>query len=71
MCTRHIIAFVAFILICAGVKLALLAAPTAEAVSLSTESVGVGVYISQLHQNVSNLPVQNVHDISFVFPGTD
>ena len=65
----HVIAVVAAVLVGAGLKLIFFAAPTAEADTLSIGSVGVDV--SQLHQNVKNLPVQKLHDMSFVFPGDD
>jgi hypothetical protein len=63
MRARHVIA-VAFILVCAVVKLTFFAAPIAQADARSVESVDV----FQIHQAVGKLPVQNVHDMSFVFP---
>ena len=65
MRARHVIA-VAFILVCVAVKLTLLAAPIAEADARSIASGSVDVF--QIHQAVGKLPVQNVHDMSFVFP---
>ena len=65
MRARHVIA-VAFILVCVAVKLTLLAAPIAEADARSIESGSVDVF--QIHQTVGKLPVQKVHDMSFVFP---
>jgi hypothetical protein len=65
MRARHVIAS-AFILVLVGVKLTFLAVPIAEADARSIESGGVDVL--QIHQNVGKLPVQNVHDMSFVFP---
>ena len=65
MRARHVIA-VAFILVCVALKLTLLAAPIAEADSRSIASGSVDVF--QIHQAVGKLPVQNVHDMSFVFP---
>jgi hypothetical protein len=67
MRAHHVIAVVAVVLVGFGVKLIFFAAPTAEADPLSIKSVGVDV--SQLHQNVKDLPVQKFHDMSFVFPG--
>ena len=67
MRAHHVIAVVAVILVGVGVKLIFFTAPTAEADPLSIKSVGVDV--SQLHQNVKNLPVQKLHDMSLVFPG--
>jgi hypothetical protein len=69
MRTHLVIAVVAVILVVAGVKLAFITAPTAEADSLSIKSMGVDVF--QLHQNVRNLPVQKFHDMTFVFPHSD
>ena len=69
MRAHHVIAVVAVILVGVGVKLIFFTAPTAEADPLFIKSVGVDV--SQLHQNVKNLPVQKSHDMSFVFPGSD
>jgi hypothetical protein len=69
MRAHHVIAVVAVILVGVGLKLIFFTAPTAEAVSLSIRSEGVDV--SQLHQNVRNLPVQEFHDMSLVFSGGD
>src|SRR6266571_4474031 len=69
MRAHHVIAVVTVILVGVGVKLIFFTAPTAEADPLSIKSVGVDV--SQLHQNVKNLPVQKLHDMSLVFPGDD
>ena len=69
MRAHHVIAVVAAILVGVGVKLIFFTAPTAEADPLSIKSVGVDV--SQLHQNVKNLPVQKFHDMSLLFPGGD
>jgi hypothetical protein len=69
MRAHHAIAVVAVILVGVGVKLIFFTAPTAEADPLSLKSVGVDV--SQLHQNVKNLPVQKFHDMSFVFSDGD
>jgi hypothetical protein len=62
---NHVIA-VAFILVLVGAKLTFFAAPIAEADARSIESGSVDVF--QIHQAVGKLPVQNVHDMSFVFP---
>ena len=62
---NHVIA-VAFILVLVGAKLTFFAAPIAEADARSIESGSVDVF--QIHQTVGKLPVQNVHDMSFVFP---
>jgi hypothetical protein len=63
MRAHHVIAVVA---VGVGVKLIFFAAPTAEADSLSIKSMSVNV--SQMHQNIKNLPVQEFHDMSLVFP---
>jgi hypothetical protein len=69
MRAHHVIAVVAVILVGVGVKLIFFTAPTAEADTLSIKSVGVDV--SQLHQKVKNLPVQKIHDMTFVFADGD
>jgi len=69
MRAHHVIAIVAVILVGVGVKLTFFAAPTAEAESLSVKSVSLD--ISQMHQNTKNLPVQKLHDMSFVFYAGD
>ena len=65
MRARHVIA-VAFILICVVVKLTFFAAPIADADARSIESGSVDVF--RIHQSIGTLPVQHVHDMSFVFP---
>jgi hypothetical protein len=65
MRARHVIA-VAFILVCVVVKLTFFTAPIAEADARSIASGSVDVF--QIHRNVTKLPVQNVHDMSLVFP---
>jgi uncharacterized protein YjiS (DUF1127 family) len=52
-----------------SMKLTFFAVPTAEADQLSIKSSSMN--ISQMHQNSGNLPVQNFHDLSLVFPGGD
>ena len=64
-----IIAAVAVILIGIGVKLIFFWAPTAEATILSVKSPSMD--ISELHRNTKNLPVQKIHDMSFVFSAGD
>ena len=61
MRARYVIG-VAFILVLAGAKLTFLAVPTAAADARSS------VNVFQIHRTVGKLPVQNVHDMSFVFP---
>ncbi|HET9585198.1 MAG TPA: hypothetical protein VFP38_14240 [Bradyrhizobium sp.] len=47
-------------------KLTFFAAPIAEADARSIESGSVDVF--QIHQSIKKLPVQAIHDMSFVFP---
>jgi len=60
-----IIAAVAVTLIGFGVKLIFFTDPAAEAKVLSLESMSMN--ISELHRNTKNLPVQKIHDMTFVF----
>jgi hypothetical protein len=70
MRAHQVIAVVAVIvMVGVGVNPAFLAAPTAEADSLAIRRAGVDV--SQLYQNVENLPVQECHDRSVVYSGRD
>jgi hypothetical protein len=69
MRAHHVIAIVAVILVGVGLKLTFFAAPAAEADSLSIKSVSLD--ISQMHQNTRNLPVQKLHDMSFIFSEGD
>ena len=67
MRAHHIIAAVAVVLAGAGMKLTFFSTSNAEADWPSSKNVGLDV--SQLHQNVKNLPMQKFHDMSFVFAG--
>ena len=67
MRANHVIA-VAIVLVCVGAKLTFLAAPIAEADSRSIASASVDVF--RMQQNIENLQVQEVHDMTFVFPST-
>ena len=70
MRAHQVIAVVAvLIMVGVGVNPAFLTAPTAGADTLSIRSAGVDV--SQLYQNVENLPVQECHDRSVVYSGRD
>jgi hypothetical protein len=60
MRTRHVIAIVAAILVGFGLKLTFFSGPIAAA------DVG-SVNISEMHQNIKNLPVEKLHDMTFVF----
>jgi hypothetical protein len=51
------------------VKLIFFWAPPAEANLLSVKSVSMD--ISGMHRNAKNLPVQKIHDMTFVFPAGD
>jgi len=57
---------VAIVLVCVGAKLTFLAAPIAEADSRSIAGASVDVF--RIHQSIEKLPVQEIHDMSFVFP---
>jgi hypothetical protein len=65
MRAKHVIA-VAFILVCAVAKLTVVAVPMAQADTGS--SAGGSVDVFRIHQTARTLPLQNVHDMSFVFP---
>jgi hypothetical protein len=65
MHARRVIA-VAFILVLVSVKLTAVSVPIAAADARS--SVGGSVDVFRIHQSVGKLPLQNVHDMSFVFP---
>jgi hypothetical protein len=65
MRARDVIA-VAFILVLVGVKLTFLAVPIAAADARSSGSGSVDVF--QIRQSITKLPVQEIHDMSFVFP---
>jgi hypothetical protein len=69
MRTHHAIAFVAIILIGLGLKLTLFSAPPADADTRAVESLHIDV--SQLQQNIKNLPEQKAHDMTFVFSEGD
>ena len=65
MRARHVIA-VAFVLVCVVVKLTFFAAPIAEADARSIES-GAWMFF-RCTRSIKSLPVQKIHDMSFVFP---
>jgi hypothetical protein len=64
MRVHHAIAIVAIVLIGFGLKLTFFSAPPAEAVPVRMD-------ISQMHQNIRNLPEQRVDDMTFVFSEGD
>jgi hypothetical protein len=59
------IAVVTVILLGFGLKLTFFSGPIAAADAGSTRNVGINV--SEMHQKIKNLPVENVHDMTFVF----
>lgn len=69
MRTHHVIAFVAVILVGFGVKLIFFSELTAEAKPLSVKSVSID--ISEVQRNTKNVPVQKIHDMTFVFVDGD
>jgi hypothetical protein len=69
MRAHHAIAVVAIILIGLGLKLTFFSAPPAEADARSVESLHIDV--SQLQQNIKNLPEQKMHDMTFFFSEGD
>ena len=62
---RNCITLIAVVMIGAGLKMALLSTPPAEAVPAIKSG---GLDIQQMQQNITNLPVQKIHDMTFVFP---
>jgi hypothetical protein len=69
MRAHHAIAVVTVILVAFGLKLTFFSAPIAEADVASVKSVNID--ISQMHQNIKNLPVEKSHDMTFVFSDGD
>lgn len=65
MRSHSVIAIAAVILVGFGVKLAFFSAPNAAANLNSTRSVDVSV------AQTKNLPVQKIHDMTFVFSDGD
>jgi hypothetical protein len=62
-----VIPAIAVILVGLGVKLVFFSEPTADAKLLSVKSMSMD--ISEIHRNTNtkNLPVQKIHDMTFVF----
>ena len=69
MRTHHVIAVIAVLIIGFGVKLFFFFAPVAEADIHAVPSASVNVI--QMHSDIDmkNLPVQKMHDMTFVFDG--
>jgi hypothetical protein len=65
MRARHVIAVVTVILVGFGLKLTFFSGPIAAADVGSTKSVSMD--ISEMHHKIKNLPVENFHDMTFVF----
>ena len=65
MRTHPAIAIVTVILVGFGLKLVLSSAPIVAADVGSTKRVSIDV--SEMHQNIKNLPVEKIHDMTFVF----
>jgi hypothetical protein len=65
MRARHVIAVVTVILVGFGLKLTFFSGPIAAADVGSVKSVSMN--ISEMHQNIKNLPVEKLHDMTFVF----
>jgi hypothetical protein len=69
MRSHYAIAVVAVILVGFGLKLIFLSAPIAEADVGFVGSVRMDV--SEMHQNIKNLPADKFHDMTFVFSDGD
>ena len=65
MRAHNVIAVVSVVLAGIGVKLIFFSGPIAAADVGSAKSVSMD--ISEMHQNIKNLPVEKVHDMTFVF----
>ena len=72
MRAHHAIAVVTVILISFGVKMFFFSAPTAEADIHAGPSASMDILQLHIdHPNRNNLPVQKMHDMSFVFSDSD
>ena len=65
MRTYHAIAVVTAILVGFGLKLTFFPGPIAAADAGSVKRVSIDV--SELQRNIKNLPVERLHDMTFVF----
>jgi len=65
MRAHHAIAIVTVILVGFGLKLIFFSGPIAAADVGSAKSVSID--ISEMHRNIKNLPVEQFHDMTFVF----
>lgn len=69
MRARNAIAIAAILLVAFGLKLFFFSAPAAEADVASIKHVGIDV--SEIQRNIENLPVEEFHDMTFVFSEGD
>jgi hypothetical protein len=69
MGTHHAIAVVTVILVGIGLKLTFFSAPTAAADVGPITTVSIDV--ADIHRNANHLPVENFHDMTFVFSNGD
>ena len=66
---NHVIAVVAVLLFSFGVKMFFWSAPAAEANARPTPSASMNILQMHIdHPNRSNLPPQQMHDMTFVWP---
>jgi predicted acyltransferase len=65
MRAHHAIVVAAAILLGFGLKLLFFSVPSAEADASGMRSVSID--ISQVQQNIKSLPVETLHDMTFVF----
>jgi predicted acyltransferase len=65
MRAHHAIAVAAAILLGFGLKLLFFSVPSAQADASGMRSVSMD--ISQVQQNIKSLPVEKLHDMTFVF----
>ena len=69
MRAHHAVTIVAAILVGFVLKLIFFSAPIAVADVGSVKSVSMD--ISEMHQNIKNIPVEKFHDMTFVFSNGD
>jgi hypothetical protein len=70
MRAHHAIAIAAAILIGFGLKLTFFSAPVAEAEEIAPINAST-MDISEMHQKIKNLPMENSNDMTFVFSRGD
>jgi hypothetical protein len=69
MRAHHAITIVAAVLVGFGLKLIFFSAPIAVADVGSFKDMSMD--ISEMHRNIKNLPVEKLHDMTFVFSDGD